>query len=312
MTAKQKTDNDPAAAVETARAEHEAAQNELQAFDIHKGGLNEAASRRRELSERVEIARERLQMAQARFDEAEFARIEGEIDELQGDAQQIENELALAREKAEADLREHLNGDWLAGTGRFSTQRPAIGELLGYCTSVNEVESRRHGVLNVIRRQENRIRERKAQRDRERKAAEVEQRRDSIQAAIRSLGRRIGDRRQELARQAAAARTDARRKLISGEAVEIPLTPWRVECMAGFVQDVLDGLALRFIPGALPSPVEPIIHVLIPSGSQPRGWIDGTLIETAEPMPPAELCPALAAVWSRATASKKSGAKANR
>ena len=278
MTAKQKTDNDPAAAVETARDELQAAQNELQAFDIHKGGLNEAASRRRELSERVEIAKERLTLAQARFDESEFARIENEIAELQADAQQVENELQIAREQAERDLREHLNGDWLSGQGRFASERPALPGLLGFCNSVSEVEARR----------------------------------DAVQAAIRSRERRIGDRRQELARQAAAIRTDARRRLIGGEVVEIPLTPWRVECLAGFVQDVLDGLALRFIPGALPSPVEPIIHVLIPSGSQPRGWIDGTLIETAEPMPPAELCPALAAVWSRATASKKSGAKANR
>ena len=278
MTKKTTTEPTPAAQLETARAEHEAAEKELAALDVHAGTLDAAASRRRELSERVEIAKERLTLAQARFDESEFARIENEIAELQADAQQVENELQIAREQAERDLREHLNPDWLAGTGRFASERPAIHGLLGYCNSV----------------------------------AEVEQRRDSIQAAIRSLERRIGDRRQELARQAAAARTDARRKLISGEAVEIPLTPWRVECMAGFVQDVLDGLALRFIPGALPSPVEPIIHVLIPSGSQPRGWIDGTLIETAEPMPPAELCPALAAVWSRATVSKKSGAKANR
>ena len=278
MRTKTQPNESPAAQLETARAEHEAAEKELAALDVHAGTLDAAASRRRELSERVEIAKERLTLAQARFDESEFARIENEIAELQADAQQVENELQIAREQAERDLRERLNNDWLSGQGRFASERPAIHGLLGYCNSV----------------------------------AEVEQRRDSIQAAIRSLERRIGDRRQELARQAAAARTDARRKLISEEAVEIPLTPWRVECMAGFVQDVLDGLALRFIPGALPSPVEPIIHVLIPSGSQPRGWIDGTLIETAEPMPPAELCPALAAVWSRATVSKKSGAKANR
>ena len=278
MRTKTQPNESPAAQLETARAEHEAAEKELAALDVHAGTLDAAATRRRDLLARVEIAKERLEVAQARFDEAEFARIENEIAELQGDARRIESELAAAREQAERDLRQHLNPDWLAGTGRFASERPAIHGLLGYCNSV----------------------------------AEVEQRRDSIQGAIRSLERRIGDRRQELARQAAAARTDARRKLISGEAVEIPLTPWRVECMAGFVQDVLDGLALRFIPGALPSPVEPIIHVLIPSGSQPRGWIDGTLIETAEPMPPAELCPALAAVWSRATVSKKSGAKANR
>ena len=268
----------PAAQLETARAELEQAQQELGALDVNAGTLDAAASRRRDLLARVEIAKERLEVAQARFDEAEFARIENEIAELQGDARRIESELAAAREQAERDLRQHLNPDWLAGTGRFASERPAIHGLLGYCNSV----------------------------------AEVEQRRDSIQAAIRSLERRIGDRRQELARQAAAIRTDARRRLIGGEVVEIPLTPWRVECLAGFVQDVLDGLALRFIPGALPSPVEPIIHVLIPSGSQPRGWIDGTLIESVEQMDPCELCPALVSVWQRANPPKKSGAKANR
>lgn len=273
---KQKTDNDPAAAqLETARDELQAAQNELQAFDIHKGGLNEAASRRRELQERVEIASERLQMAQARFDESEFARIEGEIVELQADARQIANELAAAREQAAADLREHLNPDWLAGTGRFASCPPAIHGLLGFCNSVSEVE----------------------------------QRRDSIQGAIRSLERRIGDRRQELARQAAAARTDARRKLIGGGAVAVDLVPWRVECLAGFVQDVLDGLALRFIPAALPSPSEPIAHILIPSGSQPRGWIDANHIEAAAPLDPAALCPALVSVWQRANPPKKRAAR---
>jgi len=278
MTAKQKTDNDPAAAVETARDELQAAQNELQAFDIHKGGLNEAASRRRELSERVEIAKERLTLAQARFDESEFARIENEIAELQADAQQVENELQIAREQAERDLRERLNNDWLSGQGRFASERPAIHGLLGYCNSV----------------------------------AEVEQRRDSIQGAIRSLERRIGDRRQELARQAAAARTDARRKLIGGDAVEVPLTPWKIIPSPGFTSDIMDNLERRAIPSALPDPRQPEIHALLPPDSKPHNWADGFQIESAEPMPPAELCPALAAVWQRATPSKKSGAKANR
>ena len=278
MTAKQKTDNDPAAAVETARDELQAAQNELQAFDIHKGGLNEAASRRRELSERVEIAKERLTLAQARFDESEFARIENEIAELQADAQQVENELQIARERAAADLREHLNPDWLAGTGRFASCPPAIHGLLGFCVSVSEVEQRRDAIHAAIRSRENRIMERKAARDRE----------------------------------AAAARADARRKLIGGDAVAVDLVPWRVECLAGFIPDVLDGLDRKFIPAALVDPRACEIHCLLPPETTPQRWIDGTLIETAEPMPPAELCPALAAVWSRATVSKKSGAKANR
>ena len=178
MTKKTTTEPTPAAQLETAKAELEQAQQELGALDIHRGKLDEAASRRRELQERVSIARERLQMAQARFDEAEFLRIEGEIAELQGDAQQIENELQIAREKAEADLREHLNGDWLSGQGRFASERPALPGLLGFCHSV----------------------------------AEVEQRRDAVRARINHLERKIADRRQERSRQAAAARVDRRRR----------------------------------------------------------------------------------------------------
>jgi len=275
---KQKTDNDPAESVDSIRAELETAEGKLAAIDPHKGSVDHVLELRRPLQERIAILRERLQLAEQRQDEAEFAEAERRIDELMEQAQQIEVELVEARERAAADLREHLNPDWLSGTGRFASCPPAIHGLLGYCNSV----------------------------------AEVEQRRDSIQGAIRSLERRIGDRRQELARQAAAARTDARRKLIGGDAVAVDLVPWRVECLAGFVQDVLDGLALRFIPGALPSPVEPIIHVLIPSGSQPRGWIDGNLIEAAAPLDPAALCPALVSVWQRANPPKKSGAMAGR
>jgi len=271
---KQKTDNDPAAAVETARDELQAAQNELQAFDIHKGGLNEAASRRRELSERVEIASERLQVAQARFDESEFARIETEIGELQEDFQQIENELAAAREQAAADLREHLNPDWLAGTGRFASCPPAIHGLLGFCTSVSEVEGRR----------------------------------DAVRARIAYLERKVVDRRQKRARQAAAERVDRRRRLIGGDAVEVPLTPWKIIPSPGFTSDIMDNLERRAIPSALPDPRQPEIHALLPPDSKPHNWADGFQIESAEPMPPAELCPAMAGLWSRATPSKKRAA----
>lgn len=268
----------PAAAVENARDELQAAQNELQAFDIHKGGLNEAASRRRELSERVAIARERLQVAQSRFDEAEFLRIENEIIELQGDAQQIENELQIAREKAEADLRQHLNPDWLDGRGRFSSERPALGGLLGFCNCVSEVECRR----------------------------------DAVRARIGYLERKIADRRQERSRQAAAERVDRRRKLISGEVVEVPLTPWKIIPATGFTGDVADSLERRAIPCALPDPRQPEIHALLPPDSKPHNWADGFQIESAEPMDATALCPALAGVWSRATPPKKSVAKASR
>ena len=271
---KQKTEPTPAAAVEAARAELEAAQNELQAFDIHKGALNETATRRRELSERVEIAKERLTLAQDRFDEYEYGRIEGEIGELQADARQIENELAAAREQAAADLRARLNPDWLDGRGRFSSERPALGGLLGFCNSVAEIEGRR----------------------------------DLIHAQIRSLERRIETRRQERSRQAAAARTDARRRLIEGEVVEVPLTPWRFVAVAGFAPDVMDALDRKYIPAALVDPRGREIHCLLPSDSGPHGWSDNNHLESVERIKPAELCPAMAGVWARAAASKKRAA----
>ena len=274
MRTKTLPNESPAAQLETARAEHEAAEKELATLDIHRGRLDEAASRRRELQERVSIAKERLALAQDRFDEAEFLRIENEIAELQADAQQIENELAAAREQAASDLRLHLNGDWLAGTGRFASQRPALGGLLGFCISVSEVESRR----------------------------------DAVRARINHLERKIADRRQERSRQAAAARVDARKRLIAGEAVEIPLTPWRVECLAGFVQDVLDGLDRKYIPAALVDPRACEIHCLLPPETTPQRWIDGGHIESAEQMDPTALCPAMAGVWARAAASKKRAA----
>jgi hypothetical protein len=275
-TSKQsQTEPTAAAQLEMARDELQAAQNELQAFDIHKGALNEAASRRRELSERVEIAKERLTLAQSRFDEAEFGRIENEIAELQADARRVENEIAAAREQAEADLRQHLNPDWLAGTGRFASCPPAIHGLLGFCNSVSEVEGRRDAVQAAIRSRENRIAERRAQRDRERRAAEVE----------------------------------GRKNLIAGGTVEIPLTPWKIIPSPGFTSDIMDNLERRAIPSALPDPRQPEIHALLPPDSKPHNWADGFQIESAEPMPPAELCPAMAAVWQRATPSKKRAAR---
>ena len=276
---KQKTETTtPAESVDSIRAELETAEGKLAAIDPHKGSVDHVLELRRPLQERIAILRERLQLAEQRQDEAEFAEAERRIDELMEQAQQIEVELVEARERAAADLREHLNPDWLAGTGRFASERPALPGLLGFCNSVFEVEARR----------------------------------DAVQGAIRSLERRIGDRRQELARQAAAERVDRRRKLISGEAVEIPLTPWRFVAVAGFGADVADSLERKFVPMAVVDPRGREIHCLLPSDSGPHGWADNNHLESVEQMPPAELCPQMAAIWTRATPSKKSGTKAGR
>lgn len=278
MTAKQKTETTPAETVEAIRAELATAEGNLAAIDPHKGSVDHVLEQRRPLQERIAILRERLALAEQRQDEAEFAEAELRIDELEEQARQLASETERERQKAAEQLRGFLNNDWLLGQGRFASQPAAMDGLLGYSVGVIDAEQKRDAVLNEIRRLENRIRERKAQRDRERKAAEVE----------------------------------ARNKLIAGAVVAVDLTPWRVECLRGFVSDALDGLASRFIPAALVDPRACEIHVLIPSGTTPRGWIDSNHIEAAEPMPPAELCPALAAVWQRATPSKNSGAKASR
>lgn len=268
----------PAAQLERARAEHEAAEKELAALDVHAGTLDAAASRRRELSERVEIAKERLALAEQRAAEAEYAEAERRIDELEEQARQLASEIERERQKAAEQLRGFLNNDWLLGQGRFSSQPAAMDGLLGFSVGVIEAGQKRDAVLYEIRRLENRIRERRAARDRE----------------------------------AAAARVEGRRKLIGGEVVEVPLTPWRFVPLAGFGADVADSLERKFVPMAVVDPRGLEIHVLLPSDSGPHGWADGNHLESVEQIKPAELCPALAAVWQRATASKKSGAKASR
>ena len=278
MRTKTQPNESPAESVDSIRAELETAEGRLAAIDPHRGTVDSVLELRRPLQEKISILRERLALAEQRAAEAEYARIETEIAELMEDSAQIENELQIAREQAERDLREHLNPDWLAGTGRFASCPPAIHGLLGFCNCVSELHARRDAVQAAIRSRENRIAERRAQRDRERRAAEVE----------------------------------GRKNLIAGWTVEIPLTPWKIIPSPGFTSDIMDNLERRAIPSALPDPRQPEIHALLPPDSKPHNWADGFQIESAEPMPPAELCPALAAVWQRATPSKKSGAKANR
>lgn len=265
----------PAATVAEIRDELAKAENALAGIDPHRGTVDSVLELRRPLQEKISILRERLQLAEQRQAEAEYAQIESEIAELMEDSAQIENELALAREQAETDLRQHLNGDWLSGRGRFSSERPALGGLLGFCNCVSEVEGRR----------------------------------DAVRARINHLERKIADRRQERERAAAAARVEGRRRLIAGEAVAVDLTPWRFVAHVGFGADVADSLERKFVPMAVVDPMGREIHCLLPSDSGPHGWADANNLESVEQMPPAELCPALAAVWQRATPPKKRAAR---
>jgi hypothetical protein len=268
---KKQDDQNPAAQLERARAELDSAQQELQSFNVHRGDLSEVATRRRELAERVEIAKERLQLAEQRAAEIEFSEAESRIAELQEQSRQIESELVVARESAADELRQHLNSDWLAGSGRFASQPPALPGLLGYCNSVSEVEGRRDAVLNEIR----------------------------------ALERRVSERRAQLDRDAAAARTDARRKLIGGDAVSLDLVPWRIVAAPGFTSDIADNLERRAIPCALVDPRQREIHALLPPDSQPGGWCDGFQVESAEPMKPGDLCEPMADAFRRSRGGHK-------
>jgi hypothetical protein len=273
MSRKQKSESEPTAHVqlETARAELHAAEQELGALDIHRGELNSVAARRRELQECVSIARERLTLAQARFDEAEFEKAQERIAQLQEQAQQIDGELQAAREQAASDLRQHLNGDWLDGRNRFASSPPALPGLLGFCNSVSEVEGRR----------------------------------DAVHAEIRHLERKISERRAQLDRDAVAARTDARRRLIAGESVAADLSPWQIVVHLGFVRDLADSLARKFIPSAMAAPSGRTVHCLLPDGTTPGGWADSGHIETATQIEPGDLCQPMADAFRRSHSGRK-------
>ena len=262
----------PAAQLERARVELETAQRELSQFSVFEGSLDAAAARRRELVERVEIAKERIAMAQERFAESEFEQIENKIAELQVQGQQVEVELQEARECAAEDLREHLNHDWLLGQGRFASQPPALNQLVGFCHGVSAIEQQRDILKNEITRLENRVAEKRAQHDRDRRAAEVEN----------------------------------RRRLIRGDFVAVPLVAWRVESLPGFGSDILDGLNARAIPCALVDQQRREIHILAPFGTTARNWIDSNHIESTEQIDPAQLCPAMAEVLARSGSLKSS------
>lgn len=274
MSRKQKTEPTTAETVAEIRDELETAEAKLAAIDPHKGSVDHVLELRRPLQDRISILRERLALAEQRQDEAEFAEAERRIDELEEQARQLASEIERERQKAAEQLRGFLNNDWLLGQGRFSSQPAAMDGLLGFSVGVIDAEQKRDAVLYEIRRLENRIRERRAARDRE----------------------------------AAAARVEGRKNLIAGGTVEIPLTPWKIIPSPGFTSDIMDNLERRAIPSALPDPRQPEIHALLPPDSKPHNWADGFQIESAEPMPPAELCPAMAGVWSRATPSKKRAA----
>lgn len=271
MSKKPTSEPAPAATVAEIRAELATAEGKLAAINIHAGSVDSVLATRRPLLEKIEILRERLALAEQRAAEAEYAEAERRIDELEEQARQLASEIERERQKAAEQLRGFLNNDWLLGQGRFSSQPAAMDGLLGFSVGVIDAEQKRDAVLYEIRRLENRIRERKAQRDRERKAAEVE----------------------------------GRRKLIGGECVAVSLVPWRILAAVGFTSDIMDNLERRAIPSALPDPRQREIHALLPPESKPGNWCDGFQTESAEPMPPAELCPAMAGVWARAAASKK-------
>lgn len=261
---KTKTDN-PAAAVESARIELEEAQAQLAAIDPNAGALDTVLSKRRDLQARVELARERLELATARADEAEYAQAEARIAELQEQHANIEAQIEAERERVDDELHKIFLADWLDGTGRFSSSAPQGRGLVSMASSVQELIARRVEVEGEIRRLQDRIAQRRSERDRE----------------------------------AASARVEARRRLLAGDAVKIAFIPWKMIPLEGHTSDVARTLARRVIPAAIPPDNDNVIHALLPEGSRPWAYCDEGAIIRAAPMDANELTPVMAEVFAR-------------
>ena len=262
---KTKRDDDAVAAVERARNELEQAEIALAGFDAFKGTLDDAAARRRALQDRAAIARERLKLAQDRADAAADAETETEIAILIEQSNSIEAEIEGERERVGDELHKIFLGDWLDGAGRFSSCQPQGRGLVSMASSVLELEEKRAQIVNQIARLQNRLVEKKGERD----------------------------------RQAAAARVESRKRLLAGEAVSIPLTPWRICPMEGFTSETASAFAYRRIPAAILPNDDRQIHALIPAGSTPGQYVSAEAFLHAEPMDPDDLTPTMAEIWKR-------------
>lgn len=255
----------PAAAVESARIELEEAQAQLAAIDPNAGTLDTVLSKRRDLQARVELARERLELATARADEADYAKTEARIAELQEQHADIEVQIEAERERVDDELRKIFLADWLDGTGRFSSSVPQGRGLISMASGVQDLIARR-----------------------------VE-----VEGEIRRLGDRIAQRRSERDREAASARIQARRRLVGGDAVKIALTPWRIIPLEGHTSELARTLARRDVPAAIPPDNDREVHALLPEGTRPWAYCDEGAILKADPMDADELTPVMAEVFAR-------------
>ena len=262
---KTKQNDDPAAAVERARNELEAAETAFAGFDVFKGSLDDAATRRRDLQARAELARERLILAQARADSAADAETADEIAILTERAATIEAEIGDAEAEVSQELQRLFIREWLAGCGRFATCPPALPGLLSRSSVIVELVERRGAIQNEIARLENRLAEGKAARD----------------------------------RAAAAARVELRKRLLAGESVAIALEAWRICPLEGLTSETAAYFAYRKIPASIVPGDDRTIHALIPSGSHPGQFVNDAAFIRAEKMDDGDLCPTMAAVLAR-------------
>lgn len=261
-----KTKNeDPVAAVEKAKQELEKAESQRAALDVQRGDIDDVLTRRRELQERVELCRERLELATSRAAVAADAETETEIAILIEQASTAEAEIEAERERVEDQLRRIFLCDWLDGAGRFSSCQPQGRGLIAMASSVQALEEKRAEIVNQIARLQNRLAEGKAARD----------------------------------RAAAAARVESRRRLLAGETVKIPLTPWRIVPLEGHTSTTAANFANRKIPAAIPPETDREIHCLIPVGAHPSQFVNDAAFIRAEKMDAGELCDAMSAVWKR-------------
>ena len=261
-----KTKNeDPVAAVEKAKQELEQAEIALAALDIRRGDIDTVVARRRDLQARAELARERLVLATARADEAEFEQIEKEILELQEQQVEVESAIESERGRVSDELNRIFLRDWLFGEKRYASCPPAAPGLISMSSSVLELEERRAGIVEAIRRLEDRTAEVKAQRS----------------------------------RAEASARVESRRRLLAGERVSIPLTAWRLFPLEGYSSETASVLHNRKIPVSIVPGDDRQLHCLLPAGTMPGAWMSCESLLRFEEMDPDALTPTMAEIWRR-------------
>lgn len=166
-----KTKNEnPAAAVESARIELAEAEAQLAAIDPNAGTVDSVLARRRDLEQKIELCRDRLKLATERQEETDYLEAEKQLAAMQEELSELNDEIESTRERVTACLREYLREDDAVRSGFASVQ-------------VGDLEGRKVRIESAIRTLDDRIRDRRGKRAMAAAQELVERRKKLMQGA---------------------------------------------------------------------------------------------------------------------------------